>query len=755
MLLLVVIFIITSQNITDIALERSYDILWGKAENYVGRVDALVERDIRLLETTADILSRDGNINVEEALPVLTLANACDLFKRTELLFPDGRIYRGDNEWSSTLVEFSFESVASKGTHISGRWISETDPGSYEMYAVSPVIIGGKATALLCGVIDLKEQGEIIRSRIVNENIQVLMFMSENGDILVNTATNQLGNILQMEGENSEHSRSLEELLGSINKGQSGETSFMHPESGEKFYCVYTTTNVSAWTVLVTMPESDAISAVHDIREIFYVSAAVEAMIFVAYFAWLLFSNKVQTDKNLEQLGRVRYMLEVEKTLFNAPQDSKLFTDALRCVAMEIGAKRAFFQMYDRNGKIQMFSWRTDGDYDVEVKDKEFYPILAAEFFENGRLLIKDTKQVQTAGGQEYKHLEKLAVSNIMAIPVKILDGEPIGALGIANVKCIEKNMELLECVMLSFAMAAKNMESFRSIEELGIRDQLTGLLNRNSFQLAIKKYEDEHPDSFACMYIDADGLHEVNSHLGHTAGDVLLKTIADAIKECFGDEDSYRIGGDEFVIFRHGITEQQLTKKIKIMLRMIEGKGYHISIGVEWRRDATLLSEVVKRAEGRMYAAKRSYYESRNDDKQMRGINYELEEAMTQKHDLEIFRTVLSTRFLGVYIVNLSTDTVRSVYLPSYFAQMLKKSGGKFSTAMREYINKCVIPEYQKSLMVLTDLERLDTRLKRGEAIEHVYSRPDGVQFILKIHVVEEYSELNKECVWTFEVIS
>lgn len=48
----------------------------------------------------------------------------------------------------------------------------------------------------------------------------------------------------------------------------------------------------------------------------------------------------------------------------------------------------------------------------------------------------------------------------------------------------------LLECVMLSFSMAIQNIGSFHAIEEMGSRDSLTGLKNRNCYQNDLLNYE-------------------------------------------------------------------------------------------------------------------------------------------------------------------------------------------------------------------------------------------------------------------------
>ena len=89
-------------------------------------------------------------------------------------------------------------------------------------------------------------------------------------------------------------------------------------------------------------------------------------------------------------------------------------------------------------------------------------------------------------------------------------------------------------------------------------RDSLTGLLNRNAFDDDVEFIQATHDKPLTVMYIDLIGLHEINNHLGHARGDVVLCELADAARAYFGDDNIYRIGGDEFVIisFAHSMAQ-------------------------------------------------------------------------------------------------------------------------------------------------------------------------------------------------------
>lgn len=113
--------------------------------------------------------------------------------------------------------------------------------------------------------------------------------------------------------------------------------------------------------------------------------------------------------------------------------------------------------------------------------------------------------------------------------------------------------------------------QSEKRLEYLAHYDQLTKLPNRMLFNdrlsQAIARAE-RHKDSMAIMYIDLDGFKQVNDTLGHTAGDELLKNVAERLKICVREEDTIaRLGGDEFAII---INELQSIDFLHILAKRI-----------------------------------------------------------------------------------------------------------------------------------------------------------------------------------------
>ena len=122
-------------------------------------------------------------------------------------------------------------------------------------------------------------------------------------------------------------------------------------------------------------------------------------------------------------------------------------------------------------------------------------------------------------------------------LPVDILDGVVFGAVS---------------CIISTFIMLSMHENFSIRHKLLGIAetDLNVGLKNRNAYESQMRDYPMHCSSTLSCVYLDVNGLHELNNTRGHAAGDEMLKTVAAKVRDIFGEEYSYRVGGDEFVAF-------------------------------------------------------------------------------------------------------------------------------------------------------------------------------------------------------------
>lgn len=100
--------------------------------------------------------------------------------------------------------------------------------------------------------------------------------------------------------------------------------------------------------------------------------------------------------------------------------------------------------------------------------------------------------------------------------------------------------------------------EQAQQIEHMAYYDSLTGLPNRNLFDIEITKAlarTQRNQSLLAVCMMDLDGFKPINDTYGHAAGDIVLKTLGDRLPKALRTEDLViRLGGDEFVILLENI---------------------------------------------------------------------------------------------------------------------------------------------------------------------------------------------------------
>ncbi len=151
---------------------------------------------------------------------------------------------------------------------------------------------------------------------------------------------------------------------------------------------------------------------------------------------------------------------------------------------------------------------------------------------------------------------------------------------------------------------------SVAEAEEKANIDVLTGLQNRNRYEKYLKQL-DESKENVTCLYLDANGLHDLNNSRGHFAGDQMLRFIADSLKILFDNEHIYRIGGDEFVVFQSGKTMDEIEECLKEFDEGLSRNNYHAAVGCCVTDDAIDVGDLIRKAEKAMYAEKQKYYDS------------------------------------------------------------------------------------------------------------------------------------------------
>lgn len=174
--------------------------------------------------------------------------------------------------------------------------------------------------------------------------------------------------------------------------------------------------------------------------------------------------------------------------------------------------------------------------------------------------------------------------------------------------------------IVVLFRDVSSRRQQEKTLKHMATLDALTGLNNRAEFeyQLDAKMAEaNRNETSLALLYLDLDRFKAINDTHGHHAGDVVLKTVAERLRECLrGSDIVARLGGDEFVIVLQGNDPRRAAalvagKILQALARNIEledgtqlQSGTSIGIAI-YPDDSTHFDELLKGADQAMYQAK------------------------------------------------------------------------------------------------------------------------------------------------------
>lgn len=184
-----------------------------------------------------------------------------------------------------------------------------------------------------------------------------------------------------------------------------------------------------------------------------------------------------------------------------------------------------------------------------------------------------------------------------------------------------EDAIEMARIFAGQVASLMKRFELERSLYLQAYQDSLTGLPNRVAFKQRLQERLDAGRTwaGHAVLFVDLDNLKPINDSLGHPAGDVVLREVAERIRRTVKDEAGFvaRLGGDEFTVLLSGprigedaaVTARRI---IEALTTPIHVEAYDVRVGASigislCPEDGSTVTDLLRHADIAMYHAKKS----------------------------------------------------------------------------------------------------------------------------------------------------
>ena len=313
-------------------------------------------------------------------------------------------------------------------------------------------------------------------------------------------------------------------------------------------------------------------------------------------------------------------------------------------------------------------------------------------FFEkNDCIIIDDVEQLQKTNPAAYATLHAQEITSLIAAPI-FLDNKLAGYIGIDNYDSekIKNSSYLLLSMSIFLSYAIRHRNHVDMLHRLSYHDLLTNALNRNAFMDVLSQFRPGQYASAGIIYIDINGMKEINDFYGHHQGDKILITTVAKVFNLFKPDELFRIGGDEFVIITYDLTETDFYEKFNLLRNIFcEKTNLPVSIatGSCWVKSPSDLNSLLQQADSAMYTDKKKFYYGKektsryrhNLDDILNLANYSaLQEALTAGQFCIYFQPKISLdteEFIGSEALIRYINQAGEIIAPNNFIPILEEA--------------------------------------------------------------------------------
>jgi diguanylate cyclase (GGDEF)-like protein len=238
-------------------------------------------------------------------------------------------------------------------------------------------------------------------------------------------------------------------------------------------------------------------------------------------------------------------------------------------------------------------------------------------------LCLEDTKSDYRFDMDKIEEEETRLIRSLLSVPL-IVHHKTIGVLRMDSAlpeRFLKEDLRFLKTIADVGAVALENAQLYDRVEDLAIRDGLTGLFLRRYLLERLAEEVSRHlrrEKELSFVMLDLDHFKQYNDTFGHAAGDIVLKHLAGLMKEHFGAPGNLvcRYGGEEFCVVLPECGRDEAAKLVQELVSLVEATQVvlrrekttiTISAGIaSFPENARTREDLIQQADDALYEAKR-----------------------------------------------------------------------------------------------------------------------------------------------------
>ncbi len=305
--IIVVASVFVYRKMIEVEEQKCWDFLEESAESVETQINTKMEDNINVLKLVASSMLTENRMNQsEENIEMIRShiedVQALTIFNRIDVLFKNNKILV-QNEGVTT-SQLDFASLADNGIHVTDRMIDPTT-GKESIYCVVPIEKRGKVQALLLGVLECDQLGNIFNTSIYDGEAIICIVDRSSGNFIMDPWHDSLGNVYEENKRKTlpgyEHIDVRDEILN----GNTGVVAYESRVNGKASYMYFKPIRNMGWQLIVFVQDDSIFQSVSTLRKLLACLVIIEMILFISYFIWtaLTLSHSIRRKDEFERLS--------------------------------------------------------------------------------------------------------------------------------------------------------------------------------------------------------------------------------------------------------------------------------------------------------------------------------------------------------------------------------------------------------------------------------------------------------------------